>query len=449
MTLLFTSVAVALSVSALCSLVEATLLSLPSSQVAAISARHRRTGEIWRRFKTNIEKPIAVILIVNTAAHTIGATIAGAQFELLFGERWLVAFAVLFTYLMLQFTEILPKTLGVRYNRPISLVIARPLDLLSRVLSPILWFIHRVNRPFDRGIEHHDSVLDEITALAAAAAYSKSADFGRARMILAASHFGNLRVRQIMTPRTKVAYLRTDQPIEQILDLIQNCPYTRLPLCEKNIDNIIGLVHVRDLFARLNLVPGRLDIASVILAQGRKLPESGVLPGSGLHVIGSGSIDLRTIRRDVLYYPELTPVEKVLKGFQASRIHLAVIVDEYGATQGIVTLEDVLEEIVGKIEDEFDRPEMPKLIAEGGCYRVKGELPLHELRDFLDLPGEAIEGADTVGGFVARALGRNPETGDTVPCGSSYLVRVTAADTRRVEEVVFEPIPPQEAERKG
>jgi len=88
MTLLFTSVAVALSVSALCSLVEATLLSLPSSQVAAISARHRRTGEIWRRFKTNIEKPIAVILIVNTAAHTIGATIAGAQFELLFGERW-------------------------------------------------------------------------------------------------------------------------------------------------------------------------------------------------------------------------------------------------------------------------------------------------------------------------------------------------------------------------
>jgi CBS domain containing-hemolysin-like protein len=109
----------------------------------------------------------------------------------------------------------------------------------------------------------------------------------------------------------------------------------------------------------------------------------------------------------------------------------------------------VLEEIVGKIEDEFDRPEMPKLIAEGGCYRVKGELPLHELRDFLDLPEEAIEGADTVGGFVARALGRNPETGDTVPCGSSYLVRVTAADTRRVEEVVFEPIPPQEAERKG
>src|SRR5690554_5478785 len=115
MTLLLVSVIGALTISALCSILEATLLSFSSSQVEAMAGRRPKIAAVWRDFKQNIERPIAVILIMNTAAHTIGATLAGAKFEETFGPQWLIAFSILFTYLMLQFTEILPKSLGVRY----------------------------------------------------------------------------------------------------------------------------------------------------------------------------------------------------------------------------------------------------------------------------------------------------------------------------------------------
>ena len=166
MTLFLTSVFVALLVSALCSVLEATVLSLTPSQVAQLSSRHRRAGAIWQQFKARIDRPIAVILIVNTAAHTIGATVAGAQFELLFGDEGLLWFSLLFTYLMLQFTEILPKTLGVHYNSRLAPLIAVPLAVLIRVLAPVVYLIHFINRPFERKRDQSQPApLEEITAL--------------------------------------------------------------------------------------------------------------------------------------------------------------------------------------------------------------------------------------------------------------------------------------------
>lgn len=438
MTLLLLSVGLTLSVSALCSLLEATLLSLPSSHVAVLESRHPQAGRIWRQFKNNLEKPLAVILILNTAAHTIGASVAGAEFEILYGERWLVVFALVFTYLMLQFTEILPKSLGVRYNRPLSLVTARPLMALIALLSPVSWFVQLVNRPFEgRHTPQRELALDEITALLAAARHAKSIDLRQEKIILAASRFGNLKARMIMTPRTEMAYLRVDQPIAQILDVVQHSPYTRLPLCEGDIDHIIGVIHVKDLFTQLALVPGRLDIAHVILEQGRKLPDY-PLPGSGLHVIGTGTINLRKTARQILFFPENTPAQALLRQFQDSRVHIGVVVDEYGSTSGIVTLEDVIEEIVGEIEDEFDKPRQPMLVKEADGYRVNAQLPIRELRDALELPPDiSEEGVDTVGGYVTKTLGRIPEIGDAIPWGP-YIVRVVAADRRHAREVTLE-----------
>ena len=126
----------ALLISALCSLMEAALLSLRPSQIAEMSSRSPRIAAVWRRFKAEIERPIAAILILNTAAHTIGASVAGAEFNALFGDQWIWAFSLLFTFLMLQFTEIMPKSAGVRYNRQVAIRIARPLALLVRRVTP-------------------------------------------------------------------------------------------------------------------------------------------------------------------------------------------------------------------------------------------------------------------------------------------------------------------------
>jgi CBS domain containing-hemolysin-like protein len=133
MAIFVASVFIALMVSALCSLLEATVLSLSPGQVDDLARRSPGVGSIWQGFKAQIQKPIAVILILNTAAHTIGATLAGAAFEEQFGTAGLLWFSLLFTYMMLQFTEILPKTMGVRYARQLAPVIARPLAVLVRV----------------------------------------------------------------------------------------------------------------------------------------------------------------------------------------------------------------------------------------------------------------------------------------------------------------------------
>ncbi len=152
--------------SGLCSLLEAILLSFTPSQVAQLSRQQPRLGAIWQRFKENIDRPIAVILIVNTAAHTIGATIAGAQFELLYGNKYVFLFSLVLTFLMLQFTEILPKSLGVRHNRLLAPLIARPLSVGIRLLSPALYVIRLVNKPFESKSRSDSAVtLDEITGL--------------------------------------------------------------------------------------------------------------------------------------------------------------------------------------------------------------------------------------------------------------------------------------------
>ena len=159
MFLLFFSIAAALGVSALCSLLEATLLSLPASEVAMMASRYPRVAAVWEQFRRRIERPIAVILILNTAAHTIGATVAGARFEVLFGEKWLLVFSLVLTYLILQFSEILPKTLGVRYNREIAPCMALPLNAISTCLSPLVWLVHLVNRPFERDRQEADTTI--------------------------------------------------------------------------------------------------------------------------------------------------------------------------------------------------------------------------------------------------------------------------------------------------
>jgi putative hemolysin len=439
MMIFLTAVGIALGLSALCSLLEATLLSLTPAQIADLSTRRPQIASIWQRFKQNIERPIAVILIVNTAAHTIGATVAGAQFEKLFGERWLIAFSLVLTYLMLQFTEILPKTLGVRYNLKFAPVIARPLSALVTALTPLLHFIHLVNRPFERGKPYESSpAIEEIAALASVARTGGAIDLHQARLIQAASRLPEMYVRQIMTPRPNVMFLCLDQPMSQILHTVQTSPYTRLPLCDGDLDHVVGMVHVRDLFNHLKLIPGRLRFIDERTAQGEAIAIPTGQPGSAMHVIGTGDIDLRRFMRRVLIVPELSSVTQLLRQFQESRIHMAVVVDEYGATQGVVTLEDIIEEMVGEIEDEFDRPPRPLIEPVGEGWRVLGSAPLHELEERLGTRFEDVEEVDTIGGYILKRLGRFPEQGDELAIGR-YVASIRTVERRRAGLIELTP----------
>jgi CBS domain containing-hemolysin-like protein len=232
---------------------------------------------------------------------------------------------------------------------------------------------------------------------------------------------------------------------------VQKSAYTRFPLCEGDVDHVVGLVHMKDLFTHLKLIPGRLKFTDEKSPTGEAIAIASGLPGSPVHVIGSGDIDLKVIQREILFVPELLPVPKLLRQFQSSQTHMAVVVDEYGATQGIVTLEDVIEEIVGEIEDEFDTAPAQQFAREGESFRVSGRYPLHELRDKLKLVESDIGDGDvdTIGGYVIQKLARWPRAGDSVPLGEEYSATVVSVANKRVQQVLITPVVQEPAGANG
>ncbi len=354
-----------------------------------------------------------------------------------------------------------PKNLSIRAADRILMPLAPPLIGFTYLCFPAIWLLnasaHAVLRlarvPPAVDAKHGGDMAhsqEELRALLVQAVAAGTIPKATAKVLTGAFEFGELKVRQIMTPRPKVDFLTLDEPIGQVLRTVQKSAYTRLPLCDGDLDHVVGLVHMKDLFAHLHLSPGKLRFADpdATAAGGQPVAIADGSPGSALHVIGSGDVDLRQVKRDVLFVPELTPVPQLLRQFQARHLHLAVVVDEYGATLGIVTLEDLLEEIVGEIEDEFDpiSPQQPFVREADGRCRVHGQYPLHELRDRLDLPDELDlgEGVDTVGGYVTRQLKRWPKAGDVVALGG-HEVRVTAAQQNRVQQVIIAPPTPAPA----
>ena len=305
-------------------------------------------------------------------------------------DRIALALALAFsTILHIIIGEQAPKYWSIQFADRILPAIAPPLMLFTLVFYPLIALLNRCTgallagvgvkvRPGLHGELPHTE--EELRALLVHAVSAGSIEKGEGKLLTSAFEFAQRRTRQIMTPRTNVDYLLLGQPVREILQTVQKTQYTRLPICDGDLDHVIGLAHMKDLFNHLKLVPGRLRFADGTTPEGEAVAIAGGLPGSELHVIVSGDIDLKQIRRDVLFVPESLPLPKLLHQFQTQQVHMAVVVDEYGATQGIVTLEDVLEELVGEIGDEFD-PILPgDFVAEKDGYRASGLMPLHELK---------------------------------------------------------------------
>lgn len=353
------------------------------------------------------------------------------------------------TMLHIVIGEQAPKNWAIRRADQAILVLAPPLIAFTYIFYPAIWLLNALTNLTLRTLGIHlekgahgglPHTEEELKSLLAQAVDSGIIAKGNERILTSAFEFGDLKVRQIMTPRTEVVYLQLDQPLGQILKTVQNSAYTRLPLCNKDLDHVVGLVHMKDLFNHLKLVPGKLKFMNERDPGGELIAIPTGLPGSAVHVIGSGELDLRQIKRGVLFVPELTPVPKLLRQFQTSRLHMAVVVDEYGTVQGIVTMEDILEEIVGEIDDEFDvAGPAADFVQEGETIRVSGLFGLHALRERIDLGEIEANGVDTVSGYVTQELGRLPKPGDTVRIGK-YTARVVSVQQKRAKQLVLTPV---------
>ena len=395
MWLFLLSVSGALLISGLCSLMEAVLLSLRSSQIAEISSRSPQTGAVWQSFKAEIERPIAAILVLNTAAHTIGASVAGAEFDALFGHEWIWVFSLVFTFLMLQFTEIIPKTAGVRYNRQVAFWIARPLTLLVHVLLPVVYLIHWINRLLFGGKRSQGdpaTTLEEITALAGLARLSKQISPRQEQIIEEGARLSGTKVRAVMRSRVEIDALDIDTPPREVVGAVVMSGFSRVPVYEGDLDHIVGFVYIKDVLRQLHM---------------------------------GWPIELRKLLRPAPFVPKTLSLDRLLQVFRKERTQMAIILDEYGGTQGLVTMEDVVEEFVGEIYDEHRRDEKLEIARrDETSWYVSGTVNLRDLLKVVGLPelqSGTPQDVNTVSGLIQWLLGRIPDEGDLATWNSLSL----------------------------
>lgn len=402
------AVSFALGISAICSLMEATLLSLTPAQVADLSVKSPKVGAIWTGFKKNIEHPIAAILILNTAAHTIGASVAGAAFDKLYGDEWIWTFSIVFTFMMLQFTEILPKSMGVRLNRRLAIPIARPLQLFTIVFRPVIWFVHAINRPFSGSGAHGERAgqshtIEEIAALAGLARLSREIGPHQERIIVGASKLSKMSVQDVMIDTGQASFMSTSMDVPTALKVGLNDLHTRYPVCEGNDRNrIVGYVNFKQLAKLAN--------------------ES------------EGTPQLNQALRPVHFVPHTMAASELLRVFIDQRIHLAIVRDAAETVLGMVTLEDLVEELVGELEDEFDR--LPKHIFPlgVGAWLVGGGATAADIRGTVKL--EQIGDKETVAEWLAGKLKGLPRPKQIVQAGA-WNVEVRRIRRNRVYEAVI------------
>jgi len=294
-----------------------------------------------------------------------------------------VAFGVI-TVLHIVLGELAPKSLAIRKPEPTSLWVALPLYAFYKVSYPVIWVLNHAANGILRifGIEpvtgselaHSE---EEIRRLLASETQSELPEHKR-ELLANIFELSHRTARQIMVPRADVVYLSTTRSMEQNLETARRAGHTRFPLVEGDLDHVVGLVHIKDLF---------------------RAPE----PPS----------TLTEVRRAISFVPETLPADRMLRRMRAERVHMAAVLDEYGGVSGIVTLENVIEEIVGEIQDEFDF-ERPEIVPLGpSTYQVSGQMLVADLEDELDLElSERDE--DTIGGVVLSELGRRGRVGDVV-----------------------------------
>ena len=319
------TVFLAVLVSALCSLLEAALYSVPSSHLAVMQKEGLAAGHILQRLKGNISRPITAVLTLNTVATTMGAALAGATAASLFGEHSLGWFSAAFTLLILLGAEILPKTIGVAYSRQLAPWIALPLQVMVTALTPLIWFCQLITSLLPTPSEKNLAYAEEVRAVAALGLSAGSIDPQEEKVIGNILELKKKDVIDVMTPRTVTFTLDGDLTLSQAKEYREEWNrHSRVPVYDQNPEAITGIVLRKDLLLTAN--------------------EDG------------DSKRLASLAGPVHFVPETAPLSRVLLDFFEKRQHLFVVVDEYGSFTGVISLEDVIEEIVGQeIMDESDQ----------------------------------------------------------------------------------------------
>jgi CBS domain containing-hemolysin-like protein len=327
-----------------------------------------------------------------------------------------LAFATI-TFLHITAGEQVPKIMAIKRHKPTSFVVALPLVIFYRVFRPFIWILNESSNLMLRMIgirfsQAHDSshTEDEVRLILRDAAGSGHLSLRERFIMENVLNLEEKTARDAMLPRNQIVYLDRSKPIDEQLQTAAESGHTRMPLCHGSLDNIIGIIHVKDVFKAL--------------------------------ATGGQVNDLSPFARRAIYYTDTTPLDKLLRECQRNRIHIALLTDDAGVVSGLITFENIIEELVGAIQDEFDNERL--LIMERGLniYEVDASCSVETVREQLALQLPDLQ-ADTIGQAIVEASCRIPATGETIELGN-YKVTVIAADMRQIKKLRIEKTAPLE-----
>ena len=383
---------------------ETAITRMTRSRAAALAESNPKRGPLVRRIVDNLERDLNAVYLSVNIVQTVQAALVGVLAARLFGPLGVAIGIVLNVVVLFTLAEAAPKTWALQHTERAALLSAPLVDFIGRLLRwPARGLIGVANIVLPgKGLKQGPFVTEEeILALAEEAAEAAVIEESERDLIESIIDFGDTVAREIMVPRPDVVSVGRDDSIASVVEVAISSGLSRLPVYGDSSDDVVGVVNVRDAF--------------------RAERE------------GRGDEPATAVMRDGFFVPETKPVRELLAEMQANKTHLALVIDEYGGNAGLVTLEDLLEELVGEITDEFDddTPDLERL-ADGGVM-VVGTYNLGDLNEELDL--DLPEGNwDSVGGLVFGMLGRVPVPGDVVDAAGARLV-VERVDGRRVARV--------------
>ncbi|MGR3486125.1 MAG: HlyC/CorC family transporter [Paracoccaceae bacterium] len=370
------------------------------------------------------ERLIGSVLLGNNLVNILATSLATALFTRAFGESGVALATLVMTLLVLVFAEVLPKTYAITNSETAASIVARPIGVVVRVFSPVVAavrvLVRGVLRVFGVKTDPDSNILavrEEIAGALSLGHEEGVVEKEDRDRILGALDLGARTVEEIMLHRSGIEMLDADQPLVDILRRSLESPHTRLPLWSGTPENIVGVVHAKDLLRGIH-----------------QMTEDGQITARELE-----DFDVADVMKPPYFVPETTTLDDQMRQFLRRHTHFALVVDEYGTLQGLITLEDILEEIVGEITDEFDGPDVAPLArTDDGAYMVDGSMTIRDLNRAQDwgLPDEE---ANTVAGLVIHEAQMIPAEGQVFSF-HGFRFEVVAKEDNRVSRLKIRPL---------
>jgi putative hemolysin len=405
----FIATAVLLVLSALVSGAEAAFFSLSPAELSNLRSSRSRTSQVIVRLLDIPERLLATILITNNLVNIgiiiISAYITDSLFD--FTRSPVLGFVVqvvVITLVIVMIGEILPKIYAIRYAGKVARFMALPLTVCDKLFSPVSFLLVNASAVFQRKFSHQGKNIS-MDDLSNALDLTKQGITEEKKILEGIVKFGNIGVREIMTPRVDVQGVGIQTPFRKLISLVIESGYSRIPVYQHNLDTIKGILYIKDLLPFL----GKPD-----------------------------AFNWQSLMRQPYYVPETKKISDLLKEFQTSKIHMAVVIDEYGGTSGIITLEDILEEIVGDISDESDNEEAFHVKIDDYNYLFEGKILLNDFFKVLSLDEDTfneVKGeAETLAGLLLELKGELPRKNEVILC-KGFRFTVKSVDPRRIRQI--------------